>query len=196
MGLDPPTTRSLSPILYRLASTDSPRILLSLRPQDRVPDWITHLLYLGQDLKITLQGPKAEVGQALIAEANALKQLEDDVEEVPRFCVELGHQLIGEVKVPPKKRKQREPGGRCRVQDGVDFDPHRDWRHEITYVGEPVLEMEGVVIKYGEKQVLGNWRQKMDDAEDAREGLWWTVHRGQRWGVFGPNGKSHGVPPR
>lgn len=47
VGLDPPTLVSLSPMLEDLAINSSPRILLGLRPQDPIPYWITHLVYLG-----------------------------------------------------------------------------------------------------------------------------------------------------
>merc|ERR1711977_505494 len=46
MGLDPPTLLSLSPMLHGLAEANNPRLVLSLRPQDPIPDWITHLVYL------------------------------------------------------------------------------------------------------------------------------------------------------
>lgn len=61
MGLDPPTLMSLSPLLHRLAAANDPRMVLTLRPQDPIPDWITHLVYLGTDCSIALQGPKPEV---------------------------------------------------------------------------------------------------------------------------------------
>ncbi|KAI9821897.1 MAG: hypothetical protein M1827_002479 [Pycnora praestabilis] len=65
MGLDPPTLTTLSPLLHRLAASNDPRLVLSLRPQDPIPDWITHLIYLGPDFKIAHQGTKGEVLQDL-----------------------------------------------------------------------------------------------------------------------------------
>jgi ABC-type molybdenum transport system ATPase subunit/photorepair protein PhrA len=53
---------------------------------------------------------------------------------------------------------------------------------------EPIVEMEGAVVSYGTKTVLGNWSQPID-GED-KPGLWWKVHRGERWGIFGPNGSG------
>lgn len=52
---------------------------------------------------------------------------------------------------------------------------------------EPLVEMEGVNIRYGARQILGGWNQELNGEE--RDGLWWTVRRGERWGVFGPNGR-------
>ena len=61
MGLDPPTLVSLSPILRELAYKSSPRLIMSLRPQDPIPDWITHLVVLGSNYSVALAGHKAHV---------------------------------------------------------------------------------------------------------------------------------------
>lgn len=71
MGLDPPTLVSLSPILRELAYKASPRIIMSLRPQDPIPDWITHLAILGHDYTLALAGAKEEVLFAVHRWANA-----------------------------------------------------------------------------------------------------------------------------
>ncbi len=51
---------------------------------------------------------------------------------------------------------------------------------------EVLVNMEGVCVRYGEKMVLGNWTQGPE--EEKTRGLWWDVRRGDRWGIFGPNG--------
>jgi ABC-type molybdenum transport system ATPase subunit/photorepair protein PhrA len=61
MGLDPPTLVTLSPILRELACKAAPRLILALRPQDPIPDWITHLMILGTDKTIALMGEKEKV---------------------------------------------------------------------------------------------------------------------------------------
>ena len=53
---------------------------------------------------------------------------------------------------------------------------------------EALVEMQGIQVKYGTKTVLGGW--STDNTNTAHHGLWWTIRRGQRWGVFGPNGSS------
>lgn len=61
--------------------------------------------------------------------------------------------------------------------------------------GEPLVEMEGVEVSYGDKQILS--AQTQVSADRAKNGIWWTIRRGERWGVFGPNGKakqSHHAP--
>ncbi|OAP57344.1 hypothetical protein AYL99_08082 [Fonsecaea erecta] len=61
MGLDPPTLVSLSPMLKRLAYQSSPLLMLGLRPQDPIPDWITHLVVLGHNHTVALMGEKSKV---------------------------------------------------------------------------------------------------------------------------------------
>ena len=46
--------------------------------------------------------------------------------------------------------------------------------------------MQGVVVRYGDKEVLGSWEHESEG--QTQKGLWWTIRRGERWGVFGPNG--------
>ncbi|KAL8707625.1 MAG: hypothetical protein Q9220_007363 [cf. Caloplaca sp. 1 TL-2023] len=65
IGLDPLNLKTLPSLLYRIAEAHGPRILLSLRPQDPLPDWITHLIHLGPDLRIAHQGPKEAVYRSL-----------------------------------------------------------------------------------------------------------------------------------
>lgn len=61
VGLDPIVTKHISKVLHRLAEANAPRVVLSLRPQDDVPDWITHVVYAGEDGKVNRLGPKEEV---------------------------------------------------------------------------------------------------------------------------------------
>lgn len=61
---------------------------------------------------------------------------------------------------------------------------------QISQNGKPVIEMEGVHVQYGDKVVLGNWRQVVRGKKGARPGLWWRVRRGQRWAVLGANGSG------
>jgi ABC-type molybdenum transport system ATPase subunit/photorepair protein PhrA len=61
VGLDPPTLVTLSPILRELAYKSSPRLLLALRPQDPIPNWITHLVILGSNYTVALMGLKEDV---------------------------------------------------------------------------------------------------------------------------------------
>ena len=61
MGLDPPTIVNLSPMLKNLAYKSNPLLMLGLRPQDPIPEWITHLVVLGHNHTVALMGEKAKV---------------------------------------------------------------------------------------------------------------------------------------
>ncbi|KAL8915608.1 MAG: hypothetical protein Q9172_006857, partial [Xanthocarpia lactea] len=88
MGLDPPTTRTISPLLHRLAEAQAPRILMSLRPQDPLPEWITHIVHLGPELRVAHQGPKHEVLHALGLRAPARNEVKtSDHEAVKPFSL-------------------------------------------------------------------------------------------------------------
>ena len=51
---------------------------------------------------------------------------------------------------------------------------------------EALVEMQGVCVRYGDKEVLGGWEHEIKGS--GKRGLSWTIRRGERWGVFGPNG--------
>ena len=136
MGLDPSTRATLSPLLFKLAQARSPRLVLALRPQDPVPDWITDVVYMNPKLRIAAQGKKQSV--------------------LPMICEK--------DKVALSRKTAFKPGE----------------------LGEPVVQMKNVVVKYGDREILGGWNKDSDTGTGA--GLDWTVRKGQRWGVFGPNG--------
>ena len=71
MGLDPPTLVTLSPILGEMAVRSSPMVMLGLRPQDPIPDWITHLVILGQNNTIALTMNKTRALYVLYCWARA-----------------------------------------------------------------------------------------------------------------------------
>lgn len=65
MGLDPPTVASLSPLLHGMAARASPRLVLSARPQDPLPEWVTHLVYLRSDCQVGVMGERELVVEGL-----------------------------------------------------------------------------------------------------------------------------------
>lgn len=181
-------TQHISRVLHRLAEASSPRIVLSLRPQDAIPDWITHIVYAGEDGKVDSLGPKDEVFAYL-------KQQYDDAERLVKASSSNGE-------LDPKLVELREVGRRLSergdfesngvesagLADAVSRDGYKMVDESEVPVGEPVVEMEGVNIKYGANSVLGDWKQSVNG--EAKEGLYWNVHRGQRWGIFGANGSG------
>jgi len=221
MGLDPPTTVQLSPLLGQLAEASNPRILLALRPQDPIPDWITHVAFLpGQGkIKVAYKGTVEEVSRMLMDAATARSEIPKEVEyesnTIPLNFSEFGRRLspLGPMPDPLRRRSARDTEGLRQAQKQIkegDRKPKTlakagvgealpksasSWAryayplHTYAYqipaqLGEPVVEMDGVVVRYGDKTVLGGWRQEGRD----EDGLFWTVRKGDRWGVFGPNG--------
>ena len=154
VGLDPPTQAALSPLLLDLARASSPRLLLALRPQDPVPDWITHLIYLNPSLHVQYQGIKEEV--------------------LGKLGVRMAESLPA--KIFPKTIS---PVSDLSKGTTVYPEPYNG-------AGEPIVQMKDVIIKYGDKKVMGGWKQETNG--EIRAGLDWTVRKGERWGVFGPNG--------
>lgn len=212
MGLDPSTTIQLSNLLGDLAKTNDPRVVLALRPQDPIPDWITHILFLGESLRITHSGTKAEIAEALATAANNPPL--DDAESpstIPQYYTEFGRSLsdmgvtIDVDKMSQLQRKQfiaarekYEQGDRTPQTLQRIATAEHNWRDGKSKdfpteppIGEPVIEMDGVVVKYGDKVVLGKGLQSDEGEDRDSEGLFWNVRRGQRWAVFGPNGRPY-----
>lgn len=201
MGLDPLTLLSLSPMLYRLAEANKPRLVLSLRPQDPIPDWITHLVYLKGNCEIALQGPKKDVLLELGNHLNVIQNGEAEpnpgmplhsLHEVGRSLTKDGivDQLLS-TRGPKEERVVL--GGKPQHPQDEKISLSRDGfpLHDVQNpeIGDPLIEMQGVRVSYGEKTVLGNWEQN-PPSDQPKPGLWWDVKRGERWGIFGPNGSG------
>lgn len=147
MGLDPRTLARLSGVLQRLAEKRQPRLVISLRPEDGVPEWISHVVAVDENLKVLGQGPKTQVladTQAYLTQSTS-----------------------------PSSTNQLSRDG---------FPKHSPPLSK----GEALVELAGVRVSYGPNTVLGNWQQ----ADAPTPGLWWSLHRGQRCGIFGPNGSG------
>ena len=188
VGLDPIVTQHISRVLHRLAEANSPRVVLSLRPQDAIPEWITHIVYAGEDGKVTSLGPKEEV-------FHYLKQQYDEAEQSIKSS-------LSSHEVDPKLVEMREVGrhlsergdfetdgtGPTTSSEVLSRDGYKKFDNTHVPVGEPIVEMQGVNIKYGANSVLGEWKQNVNG--ELQDGLYWDVHRGQRWGIFGANGSG------
>lgn len=174
MGLDPPTVTGLSPLLQSLAEKASPRLILSARPQDPLPSWVTHLLYLRTDSQVESMGPKEMVLDGLKKYVKGVKMggLKED-ETLPVDTLE----DIGRV-LPASPSSKSSSTQQASAHKLTAANPEAD----------PLVEMQGCKVRYGDKVVLGNWT--LDTPEGPKEGLDWTVRRGERWGVFGPNGSG------
>ncbi|KAH7398438.1 ABC transporter-like protein [Pyrenochaeta sp. MPI-SDFR-AT-0127] len=188
IGLDPIVTKHISKVLHRLAEANAPRIVLSLRPQDAIPDWITHVVYAGEAGNVDALGPKEEV-------LGYLKQQYEDFETMSSATHGLDAKLIefrdvgrhlsdnGDFEKSSISASKVSQNGPVLSRDGYEMVD----KSQIS-IGEPVVEMEGVRVAYGPNSVLGDWQQNVHGAK--KEGLHWNVHRGQRWGIFGANGSG------
>ncbi|KAH8594359.1 hypothetical protein B0O99DRAFT_624816 [Bisporella sp. PMI_857] len=218
MGLDPPSLISLSSMLQDLAEKCTPRLVLTLRPQDPIPYWVTHLLYL-DGCQPLFMGSKGQVLQKMAtcveATKRGLSKTNFTLPSMQEFGQVLTSRGIGKPKQykilndlalkknrkgtpirKPESEAESGPGkttsasapagtadGTALSRDGYKLhDSHPNEN------GEALVEMEGVNVSYGNKSVLGNWSQEVNGG--TKNGLWWTVRRGERWGIFGPNGSG------
>jgi ABC-type molybdenum transport system ATPase subunit/photorepair protein PhrA len=203
MGLDPPTVKLLANILQRLAEAHSPRLILSLKPDEEYPAWITHTAYLNSNFTVDSLGPRKDITQNIIQRAKTLwrgTSMNDMTrEEVDLIAV--SNHLRGNEPYPEslgtvadhalymRTRGQQERATGKLLKSTVSIHSRDGFTADPTPVpppGESLIEMKGVNVKYNDKSVLGNWKQEVDG--ELKDGLWWNVCRGQRWGVFGPNG--------
>lgn len=184
MGLDPPTVASLSPLLCSMAEKAAPRLVLSARPQDPLPEWVTHLVYLRADCQIGSMGEKEIVMDGLRRYLHGVKNggLAEDEAMPVRALREMGRVLT--------KDGIR---GLGLGEEGETFAgaslSRTEQEAKKNVVGEPLVEMDGCQVRYGSKIALGNWTEQKDGQQPTK-GLTWTVRRGERWGVFGPNGSG------
>ncbi|KAF7866719.1 hypothetical protein EAF04_005561 [Stromatinia cepivora] len=197
MGLDPPTLLTLSPMLHRLAKANTPRLVLSLRPQDPIPHWITDLVYLKGNCEVAFLGPKNDVLSQLRRHVGRSKDGRDDfnLHLTPSSLKEIGRKLTLDGIEQPQYEEKMTASNPASIEEKIpgktgpmsrDGYPLNDVQPLET--GEALIEMEGARVKYGDKSVLGNWIENADGVE--KDGLWWNVKRGERWGIFGPNGSG------
>ncbi|OMP86131.1 putative ABC transporter ATP-binding protein [Diplodia seriata] len=220
MGLDPHTLQYLSGLLHRMAEARQPRLLLSLRPYDVIPDWITHFVVVGHRPKVSVAGDRKEMFEFL--REHYMRTNETDIEfRTPYFKLDpnppdWGGVYHGERVVDVLDEEMDDMLALYEIArtmeakgdfDGISQDPARAAKMRVQLkrprkglienlskdglplsdvshfpLGEPLIEMKGVQIKYNDSDtpVLGNWQG----------GLFWEVRRGHRWGVFGPNGSG------
>ncbi|KIW01975.1 uncharacterized protein PV09_06810 [Verruconis gallopava] len=212
MGLDPPTLKHLSQMLGDLAEAQSPRLILSLKPDEHIPDWITHMAFVTQRYELAASGRRNDVIRFIHNRSKELRLANKVTASSPldEECVEYAEvsrhlwahtpsntifsdrreelayhreyrELMKEYKEGEKKVK-RNIGIEVISRDGFRMDT------PTPPPGDTVIDMEGVKVQYGEKIVLGNWSQGAEG--DKKDGLYWKVRQGQRWGVFGPNGSG------
>jgi len=170
---------TLSPLLHGLAQKNAPQILLALRSQDPIPDWITHLIYLDPSLRVAKQGRRIDVLDRMKGETKNSRP-----RQATQISTEFGRKLTARgIEDQYISRKENSE------QQAQTLEPLDAKNRGLSDDREPLVQMENVQVVYGDKQVLGAWVQDVNG--QPRQGLCWTVRRGQRWGVFGPNGEFY-----
>ena len=184
MGLDPPTVSHLSTLLCDMAEANAPRLILALRPQDPLPEWITHKVCLGAPLQVDSIG-KRGLPTPKDAMSSILTVKPENKIEAKDIIYQKGLPIPGS-----GENLEKTPS---RSREDLSMTPRKPRR--TSRARETLVAMKGVRVAYGEKMVLGDWIQDEPlvnkDCDAASEaGLQWSVCRGQRWGVFGLNGSG------
>lgn len=143
------------------------------------------MVYAGESGKVEALGPKEEVFQYL-------KQQYENVEKSSSKGLELDPAMV-ELREVGRHLSERgdfetEQSGTLSNGSVLSRDGYEKIDNSPVAITEPVVEMEGVRIAYGSNSVLGEWSQVVDGTK--KNGLYWNVHRGQRWGIFGANGSG------
>lgn len=182
VGLDPATVRSISGLLLRLAEKCSPRLVLALRPQDSVPEWITHMMLVGNNHRIVEQGKRSDMNRVLQAWRHIANPSRAKGQTVPPEDEPIMLHAKENIKTGVLDQEL--------LQDFTANQqaPNRLKHREAPMGGEPLIEMDGVRVQYGDKVVLGDWEQNID--KQPKQGLHWRVRRGQRWAILGANGSG------
>ncbi|KAH8697861.1 P-loop containing nucleoside triphosphate hydrolase protein, partial [Talaromyces proteolyticus] len=180
MGLDPVTSDSISSLLCSFAQKSTPRVIISLRPQDPLPEWITHVAVLNGD-HVAYQGDKASFIKCA-HRLTASPHVGVKGSQLLRPLFQEGGLFQG-CYVPPLDLKRTARWSSMEKKRAKSITP-------ISMNGEPIIQMEGVRVQYGGKVVLGNWKQDVAGEDHGKPGLHWKVRRGQRWAILGANGSG------
>jgi ABC-type molybdenum transport system ATPase subunit/photorepair protein PhrA len=161
MGLDPRARSMVMEVLGQVSETRSTKVVLSLSPEDVCPEWVENVLITDEDMAVFAKITREDLTKR-IGQANPYGK-KTSLRAVIQSC-----------------RPSAETGEATEhgLQANADRPP----------LGEPIIEMRGVRVSYGSNTVLGNWTQDIDGC--ATEGLSWDLRRGQRYGIFGPNGSG------
>ncbi len=89
-GLDVQTRPALLSLLYELHSARRPRIILGLRTQDALPEWITHVALVDSGRIHT--GTKGDI-ERLVRESSNLSE-QSRVYSVPKVATDNGGEVL------------------------------------------------------------------------------------------------------
>ncbi|KAF3923053.1 hypothetical protein ABW20_dc0105003 [Dactylellina cionopaga] len=157
---NPRSIEQLSELIKKISSPEvtgggtaklSSQVVVSQRPQDHLPDWVTHILYL-QNSRVLAMGEREKV-------------ISETAEKGIRIGDDGGQReggMLHKVYVTPNNSAQKGEAAERKVKAVENEDP--------------LVEMGGIKISYRERDILKDFS--------------WTIRRGERWGLFGPNGSG------
>lgn len=164
MGLDPIAKRQISSLLDDISRPDVPfaaQVVCGLRLQDAVPKWSTHLAYVA-DNQVHAIGEKGAVVEEMARKG--LKILQE------------GEKGQGGLLEKVWAGVDVEDGGKEEGKEGVQEKKKEGEVGREEHLPEKLIEMKNVRIAYYGKEILKDFS--------------WTIRRGEKWGLFGPNGKG------
>lgn len=135
MGLDVDSRRDIAELLGQVASGSPCQVMLFLRPQDELPEWVTHVLQLSRDRTTTWKGAR---------------------EDWDRIALANHHDSV------PIRQRLLERTNRAEASEKNSRDK--------------IIELRNVSVSFGEEPILDN--------------VSWTVRKGERWALMGPNGSD------
>ena len=204
VGIDPMTRATLFHLFWVISRRSGPQIILALAPLDEIPPWITHILYLDAGYQVKFQGTKEKA----LTWAQKEKQTINLGNQKPAMWKYNEKDEISdseETKSPEESNETKEsnhsegdnhsgkssrlnrPETKPRTKRLWSYSGYTSENKEDSSGNEAMVEMQGVRVKYGEHIVLGDWKQQIEG--ELKEGLWWNINRGDRWALFGPNGR-------
>jgi ATPase subunit of ABC transporter with duplicated ATPase domains len=180
----------MSPSLYSISRRGGPQIIISLGEQDEIPRWITHVIYLGPGCTIRWIGTKEYViDQAL--QAGAPVNLKGQQPTKWRKFLDETDDNLDDIENSNKLDADEESHSDSNDKKANFVNESRwDLQYDVIpsdHIGESLISMEGIKLSYGDRPILGHFKQDVDG--ESKEGFWWNLRRGERWGIFGPNGK-------
>ncbi|CAF9913442.1 MAG: hypothetical protein GOMPHAMPRED_007916 [Gomphillus americanus] len=219
LGIDPVHHRILAPALWALSRRSGPSIVITMNNEEVPPRWVTHLMCL-ENLQVRFSGPKDVVYKEALAagyplattrlkrtlwrgsgeleedEVDTTDDLEPDVSDAnsdqPSIAADTDTTGFANRDQPEQQQTDiaaEEDKSNSLITRMPSFKNRWSAQDDVIAsleIGDPVIEMKGVQVNYGNLVALGDWHQP----EQETTGLHWTIRRGERWGIFGPNGSG------
>lgn len=141
-GLDVKTRKSISSLLGRLHSERNPRVVLVLREQDEIPSFVTHVLGIEEDGRIGFSGRRDDWDEKSkkIEGARNVDANFNQNQHSSRKSSDAADSVMPAI---------GSKGGLERVKENSKIGLGRGDESK-----QPIVDMRGLTIKYGDKKVL------------------------------------------